>query len=154
MKKVFKDLKEKQEQQQQVQNQQKQQEIDQQQKQSEAQLEQAQQQHQADLAHQDYQNELDRINKKEIAVIMAESKTTLPDVNNDNIPDVLEISQFQQEQTKAFRDYQLKLQQIHSQNSQHNDKMKLERDKIQAEKEKSKNDIEIAKIHAKNKGKK
>jgi len=154
MKKVFKDLKEKQEQQQQTQNQQKQQELDQQQKQSEAQLQQAQQQHQADLAHQDYQNELDRINKKEIAVIMAESKTTLPDENKDNIPDVLEISQFQQEQTKAFRDYQLKLQQINSQNAQHNDKMKLEREKLQAEKEKSKHDIEIAKIHARSKGKK
>jgi hypothetical protein len=85
---------------------------------------------------------------------MAESKTTLPDENKDNVPDVLEISQFQQEQTKAFRDYQLKLQQINSANSQHNEKMKVEREKIAAEKEKSNNDIKIANIHARSKNKK
>jgi Sec-independent protein translocase protein TatA len=75
MKKVFKTLKDRQEQLQDQQMQQKQQELEQQQQQAQAQLVQAQQMQQEKIAHDDYQNDLDRINKKEIALIAAESKS-------------------------------------------------------------------------------
>ena len=60
---------------------------------AQAQLEQAQLQHQQEMANENYQKELDRINKKEIALIAAESKGgPLSDVDVSGVPDVLEIS--------------------------------------------------------------
>ena len=149
MKKTFKDLRDKQEAMQQQALQQKQQEIEQQGKIAEAQLAQAQQQHDADIAHQDYQNELDRINKKEIALIAAESKGGLSDVDMNATPDVLELNKIAGEQQKASSDYSLKLAQINSQNSQASQKLQLESEKLQVARENQKNDLAVAKENAK-----
>jgi hypothetical protein len=150
MKKTFKDLRDKQEAMQQQAMQQKQQEIEQGGKIAEAQLAQAQQQHEADLAHQDYQNELDRINKKEIALIAAESKSgPLSDVDMNATPDVLELSKLSNEQTKAAKDYEVKLAQINAQNQQASQKLEIEREKLKVARENQANDLAVAKENAK-----
>jgi hypothetical protein len=154
MKKVFKTLKERQEQIQDQQMQQKQQEMEQQQQQSEAALQQAAQLQQEKLAHDDYQAELDRINKKEIALIAAESKGELSDVDQNKVPDVLEMSKLTSEQTKAAKDYEIRMADIQSKAKQNMDKMQLERQKLQVERENQKNDIEVAKINASNRASK
>jgi hypothetical protein len=154
MKKVFKTLKDKQEQMQQQQAQQQQQQLDQQQKQSEAQIAAAQQAQQEKQAHDDYQNELDRINKVQIAMIAAEAKGgPLPDLNANTTPDVLETSKLAHDQMKAAKDYEVKLAQIQAQNKQNNDKMQIEREKLQVARENQANDLAVAKENAKGRNK-
>jgi hypothetical protein len=154
MKKVFKTLKERQEQMQDQQMQQKQQELEQQQQQVQAQLAQAQQMQQEKIVHDDYQNELDRINKKEIALIAAESKSgPLSDVDQSGTPDVLEISKIALEQNKANKDYQGKLSEIQSRNRMDMEKLKVEREKLQVDRDNQKNDLAIAKENAKGRAK-
>jgi hypothetical protein len=149
MKKVFKTLKERQEQMQDQQMQQKQQELEQQQQQVQAQLAQAQQMQQEKIVHDDYQNELDRINKKEIALIAAESKGGLSDADSSGTPDVLEIDKLATEQSKAAKDYQSKMAEIQSKNKLASDKLAIEREKLQVDRENQKNDLAIAKENAK-----
>ena len=154
MKKVFKDLKEKQDTIQQQQMQQKQQEIDQQRYTTDAQIQQAQKQHEEQMAHDDYQNQLDRISKEQIATIKAESIEKVPlDVNQDSIPDILENSRLMHEQTKAANDYRLKTIDIQSKNNIAMEKIKVEREKLDNERKNHKDDIEIAKINARGRNK-
>jgi hypothetical protein len=155
MKKVFKTLKEKQEAMQQQQQQQQQQQLEQQQQQAEAQLQQAQAQHDAQLAHDDYQNELDRINKKELAMIAAEAKSgPLSDMDANAVPDVLEMSRITNDQAKAAKDYEMKMIDIQSKNKQAMDKMAIEREKLQVARENQANDLAVAKENAKGRAKK
>ena len=155
MKRVFKSLKERQEQLQDQQMQQKQQEIEQQAQQTQAALQQAQQQYETNMANDNYQKELDRINKKEIALIAAESKSgPLSDIDQSGTPDVLEINKLMSETSKASKDYDLKLQDITSKNKIANDKLAIENKKIDAELRNQDNDLEIAKINAKNRASK
>ena len=154
MKRVFKTLKDRQEAMQDQQMQQQQQQMEQQQQQAEATLQQAQRQHEEQLAHDDYQKELDRINKKEIAIIAAEAKGGLPDVDANKVPDVLEMSKITNEQTKAAKDYEIKMADIQSKAKQNMDKIQLEKQKLQVARENQKNDIEVAKINARNRASK
>jgi hypothetical protein len=149
MKKTFKTLKERQEELQNKTLAQKDQELKQQQEQAQAQLAQAQQQHEADNARLDLQADLDRINKKEIALIAAQSKAALPDVDQNMIPDVLEISKLDHERTKAAKDYQLKMTDIMSKNAQNAMKIAVDREKLQVERENMKNDLQVARENAK-----
>jgi len=154
MKKVFKTLKDRQEQMQDQQMQQQQQQMEQQQQQAQAQLQQAQLAQEQQLAHDDYQKELDRINKKEIALIAAESKAGgLPDVDQTGVPDVLEISKLANDQTKASRDYQAKMADIQSKNTLAAQKLQVEREKLQVARENQANDLAIAKENAKGRNK-
>jgi hypothetical protein len=154
MKKTFKDLKDRQQQIQDQQMQQQQQQIDQQKEIAQAQMEQAQLQKQQDIENENYQNELDRINKKEIALIAAESKTMLPDTDSNNVPDVLEISTLANNRTKLERDYASKMADIQSKSMQNSQKLQIEREKLQVARENQKNDLEIAKLNAKNRASK
>ena len=125
MKKVFRDMKDKQDLQQQQAFQQKQQELEQQQQQAQEQIKLAYQEHQENLVHEDYQNNLDRINKKEIAIIQATGfgKTTNEDTNQNTVPDVLEVSKLAHEQTKATQDFTSKMAEIQTKNKEFNSKM-------------------------------
>jgi len=155
MKKVFKTLKEQQEAMQQAQLQQKQQEIEQAGQIAQAQIQQAQQMKEQDIANQNYQNELDRINKKEIALIAAESKAgPLSDVDTSGTPDVLEISKLSNDQMKAAKEFELKMAQINSQNQEAARKFDIEKEKIQVARENQKNDLEVAKVNAQNRANK
>jgi hypothetical protein len=155
MKKVFKTLKEKQDAMQMQQQQMQQQQLEQQQQQAEAQLQQAQAQQDQQLAHDDYQNELDRINKKELALIAAEAKSgPLSDLDQNTVPDVLEMSKLSNDQAKAAKDYEMKIMDIQSKNKQSMDKMALEREKLQVARENQANDLAVAKENAKGRAKK
>jgi hypothetical protein len=156
MKKVFKTLKERQEQLQDQQMQQQQQQMEQQQQQAQAQMEQAQMQAEQKLAHDDYQRELDRINKKEIAIIQATGfgKVESEDTNENAVPDVLEMSRFASEEAKAAKDYQLKMSDIQNKNRLAAEKLQVEREKLQIARENQANDLAIAKENAKNRAKK
>jgi len=156
MKKVFKDLKDRQEQLQDQQMQQQQQQMEQQQQIAQAQMQQAQVQHEQQMAHDDYQRELDRLSKEKIAIIQATGfgNVESEDANKNAIPDVLEMSKLSSETQKAEKDYQTKLADINSKNKQASDKIQLEREKLQVARENMNNDLEIAKLNAKNRNKK
>jgi len=150
MKKVFKVLKNRQDQIQSQQLQQKQQQLDQQQQQAEAQLAQAQQQHEQKIAHDDYQKELDRINKIEVATIVAQGKEKLPlDADQSGVPDALEIGKLAHEQDKAAKDYQIKMNEIQTKSRHDAEKMAIEREKLQVARENQANDLAVAKENAK-----
>jgi hypothetical protein len=155
MKKVFKTLKDRQEQLQDQQMQQKQQEMEQQQQQAQATIQSAQQMQAEQMAHTDYQNELDRLNKIQIAMINAESKAgPLSDIDQSGTADVLEMNKLSAETSKAARDYQSKMAEIQNKNKLATDKMTIEREKIKVERENQANDIEVAKINARNRSSK
>ena len=155
MKKVFKTLKERQEQIQDQQMQQQQQQMEQQQQQAQAQLQQAQLAQEQQLAHDDYQKELDRISKKEIAIIQATGfgKTESEDANANTVPDVLEVSRLANEQSKASKDYQAKMADIQSKNTLAAQKLQVEREKLQVARDNQANDLAIAKENAKGRNK-
>ena len=150
MKRVFKTLKDRQDQLQDQQMQQKQQQLDQQQQATQAQLEQAQQQYEQKVANDNYNAELDRINKKEIALIAAESKAgPLSDVDKSGSPDVLEIEKLSAERDSASRDYQMKMQDTMTKNRLAAEKLQLEKEKLQVARENQANDLAVAKENAK-----
>jgi hypothetical protein len=156
MKKTFKNLKDRQQQLQDQQMQMQQQQLEQQQQIATAQLEAQQQQQQETLANQNYQQELDRINKKEIALINAAARgeAATQDVDQSGTPDILEISNLSIQQSKAAQDYQVKMQDIQSKNNQAMQKMQLEKEKLNVARENMKNDVEVAKINAANRASK
>jgi hypothetical protein len=154
MKRVFKTLKDRQEQLQDQQMQQKQQELQQQQQIAQAQIESAQQQAAEKVANENYNAELDRINKKEIALIAAESKSgPLSDVDASGDPDVLEIEKIAMQKEGASMDYRMKLQDAQSKNRLASEKLQVEREKIQVSRENQTNDLAIAKENAKGRAK-
>ncbi len=155
MKKTFKTLKERQEELQNQQIQQKQQELEQQQGISQAQIEQAREEHDKQVAHDDLQKQLDRESKERIAIIQATGfgKVESEDLNQNDIPDVLEASRLVHDQENAVRDYNLKLSDMASKNKQSSEKTALEKEKIKVERENMQNDLQIAKINAKSKAK-
>jgi hypothetical protein len=151
LKKSFKDLRDRQialqEQQQQLAQQQQQA----QQEQAQAQMQQAIQMKQADQAHDDYQKELDRLSKEKIAIIQATGfgNVESEDVNENTVPDVLEMSKLTQAENKATKDYGIKMADIQSKNKQASDKMSIEKEKLQVARENMTNDLAVAKENAK-----
>jgi hypothetical protein len=156
MKKVFKDLRDRQIAQQEQANQLQQQQLQQQQEQAQATLKQATEMKQADQAHEDYQNQLDRINKKEIALIQAygRNENAMADEDSSGTADALEMSRLTNDQNKAEKDYQAKIADIDSKNVLAAQKLQIEREKNQIARENMQNDLEVAKLNAKNRNNK
>ncbi|SEW21419.1 hypothetical protein SAMN05428988_3208 [Chitinophaga sp. YR573] len=107
----------------------------QQQQMQQQQINQAQQQFQAtqqaedmarkeQMVNENYQRELDRVNKKEIALIATfnRQQNNLKDVDANGTPDVLEVSRLAMEETNAGRDYKMAL-----------DKLGIEKQKLAAD---------------------
>ena len=155
MKRIFKTLKDKQDSMQQQQMQMQQQQLEQQQQQTMAQLEQQAAMAEQKIAHDDYQKELDRLNKKEIAIIQATGYGNVPaeDVDKSGIPDVLEMSRLTADQNRAAKEYEIKRAEINSKNAQAMEKLAVEREKLQVERENQANDLAIAKENAKGRAK-
>jgi hypothetical protein len=107
-------------------------------------------------ANDNYQKELDRLSKEKIAIIQATGfgNVESEDVNQNAIPDVLEMSKLANDESKATKDYQAKLAEINSKNKQAADKIALEREKLQVARENQANDLAIAKENAKGRAKK
>lgn len=125
--------------------------MEQQQQIAQAQMEQQQVANEQKLANENYQKELDRINKKEIAIIQATGfgKVESEDANANAVPDVLEASRFASEEANAARDYQMKMSDIQNKNRLAAEKLQLEKEKIQLARENQANDLAIAKENAK-----
>ena len=156
MKKVFKTLKDRQQQMEDQKMQMQQQQLEQQQQIAQAQMQQAQVQNEQKIANDNYQKELDRINKKEIAIIQATGfgRVGAEDTNANEVPDVLEMGKLVNEQTKAAKDYELKMNEIQSKNSLEAQKLQVEREKLQVARENQANDLAVAKENAKGRNKK
>jgi hypothetical protein len=156
MKKVFKSLKERQEALQNQQIQQQQQQLEQQQQIAQAQMEQAQYENEQARINENYNKELDRINKKEIAVIQATGygNVEAEDVNQNAIPDVLEVNKLAIQEASATKDYNLKMSELQSKRSLETQKLQLEKEKLQVARENQANDLAIAKENAKNRASK
>jgi len=155
MKKVFKTLKDRQEELENQKMQQQQQQIEQQQQIAQAQIQQVTQSQQEKIANDNYQAELDRINKVQIAMIAAESKAgPLSDIDTSGTADVLEMSKLTTEQNKASKDYEAKMREIQSKNNIAAQKLAIDNRKIDAELKNQDNDLQIAKINASNRASK
>jgi hypothetical protein len=156
MKKTFKDLRDRQVEQQQQQMQLQQQQQEQQGQIAQAQLQEAARMAQEKVANDNYQNELDRINKKEIAMINAMSKEggASADLDMSGTPDALEIEKLASQQTKAQKDYDSKMADINSKNSIAQQKLQIEREKIKLARDNQANDLAVAKENAKGRNKK
>ena len=152
MKKTFKNLRDRQQQMQDQQMQQQQQQIEQQREIAQAQMQEAARVKQEEMANENYQKELDRINKKEVAVIQAlgRNENAAADTDESGTADVLEMTNLSMQQAKAAQDYQMKMQDIQSKNMQAMQKMDIEKDKLKVARENMQNDLEIAKLNAKN----
>ncbi len=151
MKKTFKDLRDRQVQQQEQQQQLQQQQQEQAGQIAQAQMQQTQQLAAAEQANDNYQNELDRVNKKEIAMINAMSKEggASVDADNSGTPDALEIENLALQQTKATKDYDAKMADINSKNNLAQQKLQIEREKIKLARDNQANDLAVAKMNAK-----
>jgi hypothetical protein len=151
LKKVFKDLRDKQDAQQQQAAQLEQQKLEQATQQQQAALAQAKELFEATMANENYQKELDRLSKEKIAIISATGygQVESEDTNNNLIPDVLEMSRLSLEESKATKDYSLKIADMQSKNKQASDKMAIEKDKLKVARENMENDLQIAKENAK-----
>lgn len=154
LKKVFKDLRDKLDAQQQQAAQQKQQELDQQNQQAQAAMQQAAQQKQLEMENQNNQNELDRINKKEIALLQAFGRNpeATTDANNDGMADALEMTNMGMEEARANRDHDAKMADINAKTNLGMKKLDIDRESLQVDLKNQKNDLDIAKINAKNRG--
>jgi len=152
MKKVFKDLRDKQDAMQQQAQQTEQQKVEQQGQIAQAQMEQARQAREQEILNQNHENELDRINKKEIAVIQALSRNpeATADVDQSGVADALEITNMANEEMRVTRDFETKMAGINSKQQIDNRKFDIEREKLDVERDNQKNDLEIAKINARN----
>lgn len=153
LKKVFKDLRDKTDAIQQQAAAQKQQELDQANQQAQAGLEEAARIKQAEMENLNHQNELDRINKKEIAVIqaLARNENATADEDNSGVADALEITNLAVQESAANKAHDAKMADIDSKNMLGYNKLSVEREKLQVDRENQKNDLEIAKINARNK---
>ena len=155
MKKTFKDLKDKQDQQIQTENEQKQQELDQAQKQFEKGLEEAERIRQAVEANENYQKQLDRINKKEVAAINAlrNNENATEDADNSGIADSLEVTNQMNAKSKANQDYKSKMADITSKYALKRAELAVKREEIQVNRDNQANDLAVAKENAKGRSK-
>lgn len=151
MKKSFKVLKEKQEELQNSANLQQQEQLKQNSEIAQAQLLQQQYEKEQQLYHDAHQRELDRINKKEIAIIqsLGFGKVQGEDQDKDQIYDVLESNKLSFERETAQKEHNLKLVELQNKNKEASDKMNLEKEKLKVERENMENDLAIARLNAK-----
>lgn len=108
-----------------------------------------------EMANQNNENALDRVNKKEVALINSFSKQddNEKDTNADGVPDILEVSRLNHDIVSANRDYQSSILELQSKNDNEKSKLLLEQQKLQVEREKMQNDLKMKKLDIKNKPK-
>lgn len=130
-----------------------QQQIDQQQEQFQSNLEYQDLVRREEMANENYQKELDRINKKEIAIIQTFNRQddNTKDANADGVPDVLQISELtldtqmaNQSYNEALSKINLEREKIANSRDLELQKINLEKEKIKVEREKIKASIKVA----------
>ena len=75
------------------------------------------------------------------------------DVDQNKVPDVLEINKLDTERTKAEREYQSRMMEIQNKNKIEAKKLEVEMEKLKVARENQKNDLAIAKENAKGRNK-
>lgn len=145
MKDTFKRLKEQQDKLVQGQQEIEQQQLGQQQQQFEVQMQEQNRMAQEAMINENYQNELDRINKKEIALIQSFNRQpdNLKDASGNGVPDILEISRLSMDEENAKKDHNLNYSKMMIDRKKNEDTFKLEMEKIGLEKQKLKQDKEL-----------
>lgn len=145
MKDTFKKLDEYQKQMQQQEQDSKQQELQQSQQQFEYTMQENSRVREQEMINNNYQKELDRINRKEVAIINTFSKQddNLKDTNMDGSPDLIEYSRLSSDQLIAQQDHERELAKISSDSQKHTDNMKIALEGIKLEKEKLKQEKEL-----------
>jgi hypothetical protein len=145
MKQVFKTLKEEQQAFQQRQDELKQQQLDQEQKQHEAEMQQAELDRQENIENENYNKAEDRINKREIATIMAASKNpaVLNDSDGNGVADALEVTRLVNEEIAINKDHSARLAELGIKDRHKQQELDLERERIRAERERTKSEHEI-----------
>lgn len=112
-----------------------------------------------EMVNENYQNELDRINKKEIAIIASFNRQddNLKDTDLSGVPDLLEISRLGAEEAASQNNYNLQLQKLANERAKISqdrtsqlEQLKLEREKLKVKEKEIRSKERIA---AKNKNK-
>lgn len=162
MRQIFKSLKDKMEQMQEREQQLKENEMQQQQAEFQHQQEEAAIQDQLNKEFEHGENELDRLNKKEIALISAAAKerSAFKPMEGAGDQDMMEAARLSQEGSMREKDYNLKLSQIQQKAKESNDyislelkKIAMERERIESQMKMKKMDIKAKKQQAKSKPK-
>lgn len=147
IKDVFKKLKKQQDEMLKQQQQLEQQKVEQQQ----AQFEQAQQdilaKEDRDRQFESWQAELDRINKKEVAIInqLGRNENAAADVNNNGVADALETTRLTSDIDQANNKHLLEVQKMNQATAAENKKLQLEYEKLKVKREEIESKIKIAK---------
>lgn len=129
----------------------KQQQLEQQQAIADRTLEMEERSRKEEMQNENYQNELDRINKKEVALINAlgRNENATEDSDSSGVADALEVTNLSMQQAKAAQDHQLKLADINLKNMQAMQKLQIEKEKLKVARENMENDLAIARTNAK-----
>lgn len=148
MKQIFKSIKDKLEAMEQREQELKEAELQQQQAQFEYEAQRIEAQDQLDKQFQANENELDRLNKKELALIAAAAKERSGYAPEANAGDemVAEMTKISQEAAYKDKDFQLKLAQMQQQAKQGNEAMAMELRKIQLQREKMQQQMAMKKM--------
>lgn len=151
MRKTFKDLHNRQMEQQEHAQQIEQQKLEQSFQQHERTLQQAYQIEKEKMLNENNENMLDRISEERIAIIKATGfgQVGAEDNNSNNVPDVLEASRLANDQVNKSNEYNLKMMEINQRIKEANDKFKLEQEKLKVERENMRNDLQIARENRK-----
>ncbi len=147
IKDIFKRLKKEQQAQIQQQQQIEQQQLEQQQAQFESQEQSLMQQNADDKQFEAWQAELDRINKKEVAIIsqLGRNENATADNNSNGIADALEISKMTQDSINATNQYNLETHKANQTSQQNNKQLQLEYEKLKVKREEIESKMKIAK---------
>lgn len=140
---IAKKLKDQQDQFKQQEQQTQQQELQQQQAQFEQKMQYDEMVRKSEDDREDYNKDMDRINKKEVALInqFAKGNDPLAPTAPDGQPEILEYSRLQIDQNNMAQEHDLKIRQFQQQQKEHNDHIAIEQQKLAAEKERTKADL-------------
>ncbi len=155
MKKIFKNLKEKQDELIQQSQQIEQQKIEQAQQATQMQLQAEAEDKERQRQFDAWQNQLDRLNKKEVALLNAFGKNpaATSDADNSGTADALEAVSLAADTSNSLKEFEIRMQELQAQKAEVQQKMAVEKEKLQVARENMVNDKEIAKINAKNRNK-
>ena len=156
MKKIFKNLKEKQDELVAQQQEMEQAKIQQQQEAVQMQLEQQARENEIQRNIDMYEAEMERINKKEIALInqLGRNPSATADADKSGVPDALEVTRLADDRMATMNDFNLRMQEISAKKMEIQKKLEVEKEKLENERQNMKNDLQIAKINAKNRANK
>ena len=94
-----------------------------------------------------WQKELDRINKKEVALIGAlkNNENATADNNGDGIADALQVAQLNQQSLDSTNKYNLELQKTNQERAARDRELSLEYEKLKVKREEIESKMKIAK---------